>query len=401
MTTISNVHHDQWGSGVSLLYIPPSFMMEHRPYPQSSSVSQLSDTGRKPRRCQSMFPLHNHSTIDVKARIRPPRSFSSFLPSPESSDCESPRLQTPRPSKQRVESTALPTPPSSDDESSRHLLPAKSSQLKESANLDGYSFPLHPFNLPHAHENTLLQTPPRNCLSASTCRKRKSLYPDRFISDRSTPTSPQSPAETYRISKHPEQLLPEEKFQRHGSATPDPFSPLKISRIRASRVDGVQRGRHTITMQLPRSRTIGLTTVDQFVPDVGDTPNRQVSSGNIWNMGGLAQTMLPAPVRGISNGRGGFLSSGTNAPMYESRLLDDLSTDQDVDQMERRLAAALDIDRTLRVFEISDKVRNNRILSTGGIGLKRKRMFLEQRTTWREGAWAQIGTGNGNSSSAL
>lgn len=375
--------------------------MEHRRYLRSSSALQLSNKGRAPRKCQSMFPLHNHSTTDVRARIRPPRSFSSFLPSPESSDCESPRLQRPRPSKQRVESTALPTPPSSDDESSGNLLSAETDQLKASAHLDGYSFPLQPFNLPPAHESTHLQTPPRNCLCTNTRRKRRSPYPDRFISDRSTPTSPQSPAETYRISKHPEQLLPEEKFQRHGSATPDPFRPLKISKIRASRLDAVQRGGQTTTMQLPRSRTIGLTTVNQFARDVGDTPNRQVSSGNIWNVGGFAQTMLPAPLRGISNGRGGFLSSGTNAPMYESRFLDDLSTDQDVDQMERRLAAALDIDRTLRVFENSNKIRNTRILSTGGFGLKRKRMFLEQRTTWREGRWAHIGTGNGNSSYAL
>ena len=127
--------------------------------------------------------------------------------------------------------------------------------------------------------------------------------------------------------------------------------------------------------------------------------NRQASIGSLWNVGGNTQATLPAPVRGVSNGRGGFLSSGSNAPMYDSHFLDDLSTDQDVDQMERRLAAALGIDRTLRVLENTTRLENSRVVSTGSVGIKRKHIFLEQHAAWKGGEWIQSGSGNGIDSS--
>ena len=377
-----------------------------------SSFSSVHDTQslplpslkKRPTKSRSMFPLRGPSSTDVKGKSRPLRSLSGFLPSPESSDCdlsdrEPLHALTPAPFKQRFGSTALPTPPTSDDETDRSPTAAEPTTPKKSALPKEFPFPRQPISLPSTRENTLPQTPTRRCLSANVRRKQASPYPDRFISKRSTPTTPQSPAETYRISKHPEQLLPEEKLLRHGSATPDPFSPLKVSRIRADRLNEVQRHRGSNGTQRSYSRTLGFTTVSEVAVDAMGIQNRQASIGSLWNVGGNAQATLPAPVRGVSNGRGGFLSSGSNAPMYDSHFLDDLSTDQDVDQMERRLASALGIDRTLRVLENTTRVENSRVVSTGSIGIKRKHIFLEQHAAWKGGEWIQSGSGNGIDSS--
>jgi hypothetical protein len=48
--------------------------------------------------------------------------------------------------------------------------------------------------------------------------------------------------------------------------------------------------------------------------------------------------------------RGGLLSSGTNAPLHIAHFLDDDISDQDLTRCEGRLALALKVDPTTRIF---------------------------------------------------
>ncbi|KAK0100681.1 hypothetical protein ONS95_007132 [Cadophora gregata] len=75
---------------------------------------------------------------------------------------------------------------------------------------------------------------------------------------------------------------------------------------------------------------------------------RQVSVGTIWRVGGLA------PVSGVSNGRGGLIGSGTNAPLYTTSFTAKPRAQEDKERHENRLAEALELDRVGRVFEFRD-----------------------------------------------
>ena len=344
--------------------------------------------GKTLRKYRSMYPLRKISNTNVNESRLSLHSVSGHLPSPPSSDEES--VPTP-PSKyhSRVASKNLPTPPLTDDEEENvtRRVQQRVPRARE------YSFPLQPVSLPSTRENMQPQTPGRRYFSARNRKKTTSPFLDRFISNRSTPTTPQSPADTYRLSKDVGQLTPEEKSRRHQSATPDPFGPLKISRIRADRVrNSIETG---FTQQRSHSRTIGFATVSEVTMGTTMIQSRQVSPGNVLTVGGSVILDSSSPTHGVSNGLGGFLSSGSNAPMHESRFLDDLSTDQDVDQIEQRLAAALDIDQTTRILENSKPYADSRCVSTGSIGIKRKRLYLEQKTTWKDGQWVQEGHSEG------
>ena len=75
--------------------------------------------------------------------------------------------------------------------------------------------------------------------------------------------------------------------------------------------------------------------------------NLQVSVGTIWTVGGIAPFTT-----GVSNGRGGLLGSGTNAPLYTTSFSAARpKVHADIETHEGRLAAALDLDRVSRVLE--------------------------------------------------
>ena len=115
--------------------------------------------------------------------------------------------------------------------------------------------------------------------------------------------------------------------------------------------------------------------------------NRQASAGAVWNVGGGAQETPSGPVRGISDGRGGFISSGSNAPMVTAHFFDDDAPDQDNNQLESRLAIALGIDQVCRTLDISRSPVQARSASTGSIGTKRRHSSDEPRTRWMYGQW--------------
>ena len=104
----------------------------------------------------------------------------------------------------------------------------------------------------------------------------------------------------------------------------------------------------------------------------------QVSVGTVWTVGGLAPFTT-----GVSNGRGGLLGSGTNAPLYTTSFSAALPKAQaDMETHEGRLAEALDLDRVSRVLEFRERdVSPQRpAKSANGTG-------AELKTVWRGTEW--------------
>lgn len=272
----------------------------------------------------------------------------------------------------------------------RHSTPSTRSRASE--DVDPSPFPLTPvplltFSPISATDDERPRTPRAQGTGATAGYRTPSTSPDRYISNRYTP---QDASRTFRLSKSPQQLSNAEKLLRHPSVTPDPFGPLNVRRIREPRINasanvdprGVQS----------RTRTIGTTNVQHPPQDPLAIQNRQASAGAVWNVGGGSQVTPSGPVRGISDGRGGFVSSGSNAPMFTSHFFDDDTLDQDNSQLESRLAVALGIDQTCRVLDIPRSPVQARSFSTGSIGTKRKYSHVGTRTLWKHGEWVQEGS---------
>lgn len=214
-----------------------------------------------------------------------------------------------------------------------------------------------------------------------------SISPDRYISYRYTP---QGASRSFRLSKPPDQLSSAEKLLRHQSATPDPFGPSPVRRIREAIINASANADPRAVQS--RTRTIGTTNVQHPPQDPLATQNRQASAGAVWNVGGGSQANPSGPIRGIFDGRGGFISSGSNAPLFTSHFFDDDTLEQDNSQLESRLAVALDIDPTCRILDISRSPVQGRSVSTGSIGTKRKYAYIEPRTRWMNSQWVQEGS---------
>ena len=295
----------------------------------------------------------------------------SHLPSPDSGSSDGGGL--------------YPSPPASE-----YSIPdTPSTESRASEDVDPPAFPLTPvpFSPITATDHKGIRTSRGRGIRREKGLRTPSRSPDRFISSRCTP---HDASKIFRLSKLPEQLSSAEKLLRHRSATPDPFGPLAVRRIREARINATG---NTDPRTVPsRTHTIGTTNVQHPPQDPLAIQNRQASAGAVWNVGGGSQANMSGPVRGISDGRGGFVSSGSNAPMFTSHFFDEDTLEQDNGQLESRLAVALDIDQTRRILDISRSPIQGRSVSTGSIGTKRKYVYFEPRTRWMNGQWVQEGS---------
>lgn len=112
-----------------------------------------------------------------------------------------------------------------------------------------------------------------------------------------------------------------------------------------------------------------------------DPPNaageRQVSFGTIWAVGGVAPLTA-----GVSDGRGGMLGSGTNAPLYNTSFCAAKPKEQqEMEILENRLAQALDLDRVSRVLEFRESQRPSPPSRT------QSQTAAEQKTAWIGSEW--------------
>lgn len=143
----------------------------------------------------------------------------------------------------------------------------------------------------------------------------------RHYSDRYIPSHTGTP-ETFRLSTNPEKLSPSERFLRHNSATPDPFSPHNSSPLpRRLNIVGPRPP--------PANGRIRFATRHE---------TRVVSPDAVWNVGGLVPPSL-GPVSAVHDGHGHMMTSGTTAPMYASNFFK-RETDQNAKvRFEGRVAA--------------------------------------------------------------
>ena len=356
------------------------------PLGYAASLARKRMRLRQARRAASSFPL---SDISHNARRSASRSESSFGRESFSSLLTSKFDENSTSISGRSNShSAYPSPPASEKTRSH-----SSSDFEDEVAevIDRFPFPLNPVPLPAlkfpaSSNDEVPHTPRHRWKGIETPPSTPTGSPDRFIANRLTP---QEPSKTFRLSKPPNQLSVHEKVLRHNSASPDPFGPLLIPRIRDVR-SNVPEVSPTPVHPRPR-RPIGTTNVTA-VPDPSTIQNRSASAGAVWNIGGGTLAHHPGPIRSVSNGRGGFVSGGSNAPMYTSQFFNDDTSDQDLERMEARLAAAMDIDQTARILDISRSPKSPRSVTTGEVGYKRKCPYVESRTQWKHGSWITEGS---------
>lgn len=277
---------------------------------------------------------------------------------------------------------SYPSPPASNHDAPRTSL----TESRTSEDIDPSPFPLTPVPLPSTSvtDDGGPRTPRGRRTNATATYRTPSTSPDRYIPNRYTP---QDASKTFRVGKSPQKLSSAEKLLRHRSATPDPFGPLNVGRTREARINASASADPRAVQT--RIRTIGTTNVQHPPQDPLALQNRQASVGAIWNVGGGSQAIPSGPVRGVSDGRGGLISSGSNAPMFTSHFFDDHVLDEDNNQLEGRLAVALDIDQTCKVLDISKSSVQARSVSTGSIGVKRNHSYVEARTRWINDQWVR------------
>lgn len=308
------------------------------------------------------------------------------LPTPDSSP-ERPSYANKTSKKQTVNNDSLvSTPPHSEEENNI------SSEVPAREFVHSLDFPIDRRPLPttcpskNAKSWGKDQSPSRRIVGAGNRRLGPKPSTDRFISTRA---SAYDLSQAFRASKPTQDLTRSEKLLRDSSASPDPFGRLVLPRLSEQRVSTIRGSGGLVQTSQDRSRTTSTFHTIALHQDLSAPQNRQVSAGAVWNVGGVAQTDQPGPVRAIPNGRGGFLSSGSNAPMYTAEFLDQHSTHQETETLENRVARALDIDRTERLININRSTRETRCVSTGSVGLTKWRCQDGPKTEWVNGEWVR------------
>ncbi|KAI0834040.1 WD40 repeat-like protein [Hypoxylon sp. FL0890] len=180
--------------------------------------------------------------------------------------------------------------------------------------------------------------------------------PDRFVPFR-VPLG-----DRFRATKQAHELSPSERLHRKDDAASDVFcfTPKRSTPASprwASRSDSNQRRVGTV---------LGLHGLEQ----------RQVSSGAVWSVGGLAPG-------GIDDGHGRRVSSGTNARLYSTSFSNTRpKSEEDQDKHEGRLALALKIDRVQRMLDFDGYSTFPRYKH------KARPSLREAKTTWTGSEWS-------------
>ncbi|KAB5528109.1 WD40 repeat-like protein [Coniochaeta sp. 2T2.1] len=222
-------------------------------------------------------------------------------------------------------------------------------------------------------EERLSGTPPRRPKSGSL------RVPDRFVPLRDT-TTPVS--DVFRITKGIGQLSTSEKLTRNNSAASDAFvyrrrlvSPMASDYRLISRSDtrAVRSRVGTVLGPVHDSR---VSSVNLNVP-----VERMPSYGSVWTVGGVAPSG-----NAVNSGRGHLIQTGTSARLFRTTF----STakpkpDEELKKHQARIATALDLDQTKRVFQFDNK--------SGSPDKKRARAnsFTPLKTFWDGAQWVNQG----------
>lgn len=223
-------------------------------------------------------------------------------------------------------------------------------------------------------------------LSTGSSYSSPSTPPDRYISNRN---SPQALSETFRSSKLPNVLSGPERLLRENSYTPDPFGPISPQRVRQRRQQlSFDRPRNRNEVRLSAANSVSVVNVSTNSIQI---QSRLASTGSVWNIGGGLATSPQGPIRSISDGRGGLIGSGTNAPLYTANFSERKVSVKNDGFHEGRLAVALDIDQNTRLLNMSHSPASRRSASTptkSKFGIS----ITEPRTKWVGGGWVREGS---------
>jgi hypothetical protein len=202
--------------------------------------------------------------------------------------------------------------------------------------------------------------------------------PDRFIPQR----KPESAKDRFKLSRSPDRLTDYERLVRSRKAAPDPF----IRRIRSNTASLISRLRtHSSVPNTPGSGSLhGILGVRRN--STGST-GRRFSGGTVWNVGGSGAASGDS-VYPIEDGRGGFTTSGSNAPLYSANFFTQIDPVSERDLHERRLALALDVDTSARVFSTgSFSSVSGSLDSSSDLGY-----VSSKKIVWKNNEWSKEGS---------
>ncbi|TVY15445.1 putative WD repeat-containing protein [Lachnellula arida] len=202
--------------------------------------------------------------------------------------------------------------------------------------------------------------------------------PDRFVGSRRATLD--SVIESFRINKDPSSLTPEERLLRNKDASADAFNARRSVTTPSSRSNRTPPSLPRRDFSGNRSGGGGASVLTFHREPASQNGERQVSVGTVWTVGGLAPFST-----GIPNGRGGLLSSGTNAPLYTTPFSNARpKAQEEMEKHEGRLAEALEIDRSTRVLEFRDPT-----ISPSRLGEHERNNSFEheRKTLWNGTEW--------------
>ena len=189
----------------------------------------------------------------------------------------------------------------------------------------------------------------QRCVSADSANRVRYWFsvPDRFVPSRSPP-SPNNPV---HLGRDVTNLTPRERYNRRRDNSVSPFRSTSRSMSRSI----VTHRQISSNSQLsPPQYTPSFVHGTNALPeDTGRIAHhitvRRICDGSVWNVGGAAAAQV-APPAATEDGRGGLLSSGTNAPIYVAHFLDHDTSNQDLRRHEDRLGLALEVDPATRIL---------------------------------------------------
>jgi meiosis-specific APC/C activator protein AMA1 len=117
-------------------------------------------------------------------------------------------------------------------------------------------------------------------------------------------------------------------------------------------------------------------------PNAAGPSERQASYGSIWTVGGVAPSG-----NAVNDGRGHLVQTGTTARLFRTTF----STakpkpNEELEKHQARLASALELDQTQRVFEFDIKARSTNRQKRG-----RAFSFTPRKTFWDGAQWVNEG----------
>ena len=285
----------------------------------------------------------------------------------------------------------LLTPPVSESDEGR----ADGSQPEESPD-DYLAFPLALQKL--SPSSASLNEDLRLSFCSPTMKKQKRS--SRCVTEERSPSNDRFVADqfrhgdisrSFRLTKLPQDLNESEKVLRHASASPDPFGPSKSPNMRERGGRKPRNVGRPIRWHRLSPNVVGDSNSISLGQDSLRAQRRQASPGAVWNIGGGVYNAPNGPVRAVSDGRGGFISSGSNAPMFSAQFFRNSNNVDDAESLGNRVAMALDIDRVSRTLNISRRTRQARSASTGSIGLSQLDYLRTtgQKANWINGEWTR------------